>query len=285
MGRPGKITGEYWIIDGSVDFADGDIGDVNHEGIATSHIVSRYVDELRDIAEEMDLDTRGIKDYDGYYDTYQMNKVIEEIHERLTLGDPDSEEEPDESTLLTNEQAHAWIMQRLGCDESAYDIMMGSGDARLYAMQYEGWIAIRSNNVELYGYSAQRQREIADAVMDVLAEEGQEYADPSETEISIYDNKTGRSWTVTVEDLMRPEVNFRPNQMPTTTYNKSMYHLTNPQDSEENKYSGPSSSHPNQWTQAAKNAGIIGPGQDLWRGTSEVIHGFANWLKLREGNQ
>ena len=32
-----RIRGEYWIIDGSATFADGDVGDMNHEGYAIDH--------------------------------------------------------------------------------------------------------------------------------------------------------------------------------------------------------------------------------------------------------
>ena len=36
-----EIKGEYWIYDGNVDFADGDVGDYNHESIAMSHVFNK----------------------------------------------------------------------------------------------------------------------------------------------------------------------------------------------------------------------------------------------------
>jgi hypothetical protein len=52
-----EINGEYWIQNGSVDYADGDIGDQNHESIAIQSVVHQYADEIADLAEEHGLGT------------------------------------------------------------------------------------------------------------------------------------------------------------------------------------------------------------------------------------
>jgi hypothetical protein len=38
------IRGEYWIIDGAATYADGDIGDTNHEGYALDHLRRKVLD-------------------------------------------------------------------------------------------------------------------------------------------------------------------------------------------------------------------------------------------------
>lgn len=271
-----NIRGEYWVIDGYVDFADGDVGDQNHEMIAVNHIVGQHNDAIMSLADELEIE---VDDRYSRYDEVNpetVSSVLSAIEEKLTMGDEDSEEEPDPSTLMSEKQAHAYMMQQIGCDADAYNILWGSGDSRLYAMQYLGWIAIRSNNVELYGYDSSRQKEVADAIWEILQEEGEQVV-PNEVEVSIYDHKTGRSWYATLEELEEP-VSLRTNQQPQTTYNKSLFHFMNPRDEEENKYSTPSKTKTNPWTQMARTTKIIGSGQDLWRGTSESIMNFSEWF-------
>jgi hypothetical protein len=41
-----SIRGEYWIQGGSVEFADGDIGDFNHEAVVMQHAAILLSDEL-----------------------------------------------------------------------------------------------------------------------------------------------------------------------------------------------------------------------------------------------
>lgn len=49
-------NGEFWIIDGSVTYADGDIGDYNHEMVAVEAILSNYDIEDYDEFDRMSLD-------------------------------------------------------------------------------------------------------------------------------------------------------------------------------------------------------------------------------------
>jgi hypothetical protein len=37
------VSGEYWIIEGSAIFADGDVGDMNHE----AHVISHFLEYFR----------------------------------------------------------------------------------------------------------------------------------------------------------------------------------------------------------------------------------------------
>lgn len=248
-GNPNDIRGEYWIIDGFIDFADGDVGDRNHEGIAIDHVVGQYTDDVSNLAEELklphEIDNYDEVDYEAFINT--LGNIREKLEE-----------------TMSEQQADLYIMGELNCNEETYAMLLGFGDPRMYAMKNEGWIAIRSNNVELFGYNNRRQKEIAESVSQILYEEqGVEESDPSQVELSIYDHKTGKSWYATLQDLEQPEVQSRPTQQLTTTYNKP---FTNPKDTEENKYSNPQPSKINPWNTAARKAGL---GSELWRGTSE----------------
>lgn len=243
-----QIRGEYWIQDGILgsEGADG-YGDNNHESIAIYHIFSQYVDALVNLADEMELPNE-LDQYD--IDTEAFTSLLQEILWKL-----------EES--MDVKQANAYVMQELECNEEAYSVLNGSGEAKWYVLKYENWIAIRSNNVELYGYNEKKQREIVEAIHNILWEEGNEGPNPSKVDLSIDDRKTGRTWNVTLEELEQPQLQVRPAQQLTTTYNRQ---FASPKDTEENKYSNPVPGKINPWNVATRKAGL---GSDIWRGTSE----------------
>ena len=147
------IKGEYWIIDGDVDFADGDVGDYNHEALAIDHVFRSWSDNVASVAEEYGIET----DFnsDDYADTESITNTINEI---LEIIQEDHNEE-DSNTIL---------MQQLGITEPAYLVICGFGDARDYVMQYEGWIALRGNSSDLYGFDAEKRKSLAEGVEQIL---------------------------------------------------------------------------------------------------------------------
>lgn len=258
------IRGEYWIIDGHVDFADGDIGDKNHEAIANDYIFNHFSTNVSNLAEELGIedDTESYGEVDPEKVTTILNNIIE-----LLMTDKG----------MNEQGANAYVMKELQADQEAFVILMGGGDPRFYVIKHWGWIAVRSNNVEIFGYDTSRQKQIAEGIRDILYEEGG-HEEP-EIEVAIYDFKTGKSWYASLAELEQPHVTPNVNQQVTTTYNKSFYHGTNPKDEEENKYATQAKSGVNQLNQAAQKQGMVGPGQQLWRGTSES---FRSWLESNE---
>ena len=76
-----EIKGEYWIYDGNVDFADGDVGDYNHESIAMSHVFNKFANNISSLAEELDIEHE-IEHY-GELDTEAMSNLLQEIEDQL----------------------------------------------------------------------------------------------------------------------------------------------------------------------------------------------------------
>ena len=70
------IRGEYWIVDGSVEFADGDVGDYNHEAIATNHVFQQWASSVQKIAEEYEIETE-FETY-GELNTEAVSEAIQE---------------------------------------------------------------------------------------------------------------------------------------------------------------------------------------------------------------
>lgn len=262
-----EIRGEYWIQDGYVDFADGDVGDQNHEGIAISAVCHQYSDEIVSMAEDLEIEDVNINRY-GEVDLEAVARILGKIVEKL-----------EETENMTSQQADSHIMTHLGCNKEAYQILHGGGDGRLYAMKYLNWIAIRSDNIELYGYDENKRKYLQTGLGDILDSEGiDESIPPEEIEFSLYDHKTNRSSYLTMADIESPHVGMQSNQNLYTTKNPSLPNKS----SEENKNQSPQKSVSNSWNLAAKNVGIIGPGQSLWRGTSESWKPFSEWLITRE---
>lgn len=252
-GSPFDIRGEYWHNGDTLEYADGDIGDFNHEGIAIQHVLSNYAEEIAELSEELGVEDNAedLMTY-GEVDFERIPEVLSSISEVL------------QEKGMSEEQADSYIMKEIGCDQEAYLILLGFGHPRLYAMKNLGWVAIRSNNVELFGYDQQKQKQIADALNEIMdIEHGGQDVNPQKIEVSIYDHKTNKGWYSTLEELEQQQVGFKMNQPITSTYNKQFFTKMG---DEENKYSDPQKSKINPWNTAAKNTGI---GTDLWRGTSE----------------
>lgn len=276
-----KIRGEYWIEDGHVQFADGDIGDYNHEGYAIMSVVGQYQDEIIDFAEKLRIENDKTRDGRIYEpDSELTQELMTQIYEKLT----ERTKRPMDSS-----QAISYIMRTIGCNKDAYDILCGGGDGRMYAMEYYGWIAVRSNNVEFYGWDQQKKNQIANGIRDIINEEdysASENLDPNEVELWLEDLKNKKTWETTLAELEEPEIkhSFKtayPGFYPVTSkYNpnsKLGLLMRNKSDREENKYVKPAKSAIKPWNVAAQKAGV---GSELWRGTSESNLEFKNWLEL-----
>jgi hypothetical protein len=250
-----EIRGEYWIQNGHVEFADGDTGDSNHEMIANNHVIYQFADNIIALAKETGIPTENAYRY-GEYDSEVIVDILDNLEKYLKKDN---------------------VMQHLGCNQEAYAILQGGGDSRLYVMKYEGWIAIRSNNIELFGYDEQKRKELVSGLSEILEDEGiDESVPPEEIEFWFDDHKTNRSHSISLAELEQP-ITMRSNIMV-----QSVKKIQPNKDSEENKYQNPSSSVKNKWTQAAQDKGVIPPGHDLWRGTSEGWMPFKKWLNFRE---
>lgn len=211
-----KIRGEYWIQDGAVDFADGDVGEQNHEMVALNAIASDHLDSMADYAEELDIDTRklGRVDDDPSQAAYHLIKSISH-----TL------DERGESPLKIADL----IVKKIEIDMEVYKMLASGGDPRLnrivgvsdprlYVMKNYGWIAVRSNNVELHGFDQKKKKNLIDGIEEILDQEGLDDPD-EEVEFNLYDHKNGRSSDLTLADL-KGESTLRPQTMPNTTYNR-----------------------------------------------------------------
>jgi uncharacterized protein (TIGR02996 family) len=283
-----KIRGEYWVIDGSVDFADGDVGDRNHEMIAMEHVFSEYMNSIESLMDEYNIEHDEFE-YDGV-NIEAIESALSALEEYLTTGlrddGEDDGESPPEIQPISEQEADALMMREIGCNADAYYILRGGGDGRLYCMQYEGWIAVRNNNVELYGFDSQRRAEVAEAIAEIIYEDlglTDEQYDPNEVQIYIYDVKTKRGLSTSLLELAQPGQTQRigMNIQAHTKPPKDQYLTWNPKDTTENTPNWgtkPPMKKPDAWTQAARDKGL--GYHPPWKGTSEGVLSFYEWMRL-----
>lgn len=228
----GNIRGEYWINDGYVEFADGDVGEWNHEAKAIQYLANKHVDNVINIVSDLgvELDDYRNEEYPAGDIEKIREKLIDAIENKMIEWDlPDG--------VDASDSVDHYLQQQLGINDEEYSTMLGYGAASLYCMEHEGWIAVRSNNVEFYGYDENKRKEIVDGIEDILTEELIEVPD-EEIELYLYDHKTKRSWDATLAELKNTS-GVRPNTLPNTTYNTPFFlptKNTGPKGSESPRY-------------------------------------------------
>ena len=261
-----KIRGEYWIQGGQVEFADGDVGDQNHEMVALNSVAADHLDSLTDYAEELNIDHK--EELGGMDDdpSQSARHLLQAIYYTLLEQAFGVEFQ---AMMLDNSVASAkvaeGIVKKLGINMEVYNILGGGGDARLYVMKHDGWIAVRSNNIELFGYDANKKKQISNGIEEILDQEGIEEPQ-EEIEFSVYDHKTNRSFDATLADIKNTNSFARPQQLPNTTYNKPLF--------------VPSDRSGSMGSQSPKTMGIQ---QRQAMQTSEGIMGFKKWLEKQPG--
>ena len=249
------IRGEYWIVNGSIEFADGDIGDQNHESIARHHIQMKYSDEIINLADEMDISIERREP--------DICDILDQIHEKYS-----------EEKQVGRFQADSYIIKELGIDRKIYSMLCG-GSPGTYLMEYEEWIAVRGMNIELWAYNERKRKSLANGISEILEQEGIE--ETEELEFAIHDfTKEGVKY-VTLADIENVQPRMTKPQL-ASVGGVGLQKFGNFQrpDTTENLPTSKPTSKPKTFTTAAQRAKIIPPGHELWRGTSES---FKNWLE------
>lgn len=192
--RRNPVTGEYWIDDsGRAEYADGDVGDKNHETIVEEGLAATFlsamdievdgemIGRLQDYEKEIRawcLEQGGVEEDPEGYDPEDPNDAewLAKNAEALELIDQDPIE-------FARDLVKAMIGKRFpdkGQFDYAWAVACGSGvhDARVYAMQYDGWKRVARHEIETWTLTAHDLKVIADGLSD--AADGEEL-EPDET--------------------------------------------------------------------------------------------------------
>jgi hypothetical protein len=172
LGGRGKrsIKGEFWLDDtGYPTFADGDLGDMNHEAVAMDHLRREIIERhptLSHYAGDEYPDWEGfLREASGdneYLRGVTNNVSMRHIRKLNEKGMADSEKIRQLDDLL----------QSLGVDDDTMDVAQGVGDtdARLYAAKNWGWTRMDGNNLETHGLSQGKLKKLADGVSSAASD-------------------------------------------------------------------------------------------------------------------
>lgn len=200
-----NLDGEYWITDGGeVMYADGDIGDYNHE----AHVIETLQHQI--------MDHFGIYD-DPPYDWDEVKEQI--VEEILNSTDPQNQAAWQQLAESNPDQLIATCLQQQGYPnaEEALYTANGGGDAREYAMEHWGWKRVAGNYVETWTLTASDMDIIVDGITEILWENGSEDVNPEQIELSISVYQTNQRVSMTLAEL--GQRNTAPNRdLPQTAY-------------------------------------------------------------------
>lgn len=160
--------GEWWLSDGNAMYADGDIGDMNHEMYVIDYIQSKYG-----------------KEENQSWDEYIQELAHNGFNEQLQLR-PDEREQITEEFQYDPDQ-FAWpVLQSMGMTDEELSIAGGFGDARLFGLKQLGWKRVAGNNVQTWALTANDLDEITSGLYDAV----QDQVDEMEFNIEVCSNNS-----------------------------------------------------------------------------------------------
>lgn len=171
--KEGSFRGEWWFQeDGFAQFADGDVGDMNHETYVIERLRREILGEL-----DIDFDEEYIDDLGNYKDA-----IFEKIRDELNaaeLGDWNDELYMKVlSSYFKRTNAELLIKMKYA---------WGSGDAREYALIHWGWQRVKGNIIQTQTLTSKDLTNIVRGLNDAY---GDELEDTDETNVS-NDNPMG----------------------------------------------------------------------------------------------
>ena len=149
------FRGEYWLDTyGTATFADGDIGDFNHEALVIMEAQTNVVSTL---ADNPAFDFISDGDMDGEFGPSE--ETMDAIGEKL-----DAMTEAEGTSLDV-------VLKRLGVDPEEFNIANDQGDARDYGLRVNKQIRVAGNEIQMYDLSSGRMRVLADGLYDAYGED------------------------------------------------------------------------------------------------------------------
>lgn len=209
--RNGLDLGEYWLEDvGMAVYADGDIGDTNHEMEAFQGFLGLDLDFIRT---DCEISPNGfdwaclaqelVDEAEIEADVGDLDKMSKQnwtaLAEKLEVDDRYLSSKADRDVILgltwlqkhdaSMEFVEWWISQK------------GMADAREYALEHGGWIRVKGVNFETWNFDEHALHVIREA--DFWPEEDEEGVplEESEEEIYVDELSTGQGYTLKLKEL------------------------------------------------------------------------------------
>lgn len=159
------LGGEWWFIDGTAVYADGDIGDMNHTGYVLAYLYSEFVEALRSCCVPW-LEELGEQMDEEFSDSITIRcEILDHVDAKCKRngGDlpPDVEDDP-----------WPFVAKAIEWDRDKLDALLdvGNADQRLWAVKNQGWVRCAGNNIEAWTLNDSTIKRIASAIYDACVE-------------------------------------------------------------------------------------------------------------------
>ena len=140
-----KLPGEWFLVEGQAEYAEGDIGEYNHEAIVRRNVLYKLADAANDF-----LDA-GINLDDEYIDETTLEYIMAEQVEGA--ADPQA------------------MMDKMGVTQKEIDVALGRSNATDYGIEELGYVRVAGNNLQLSGLTRSKMLEIANGLYDAVGDE------------------------------------------------------------------------------------------------------------------
>jgi len=142
------MEGEFWLDGGTSMFADGDIGEMDHEGYAMDYAAREQLNNIQG-----DYDEFNGEDVDWFGFTAKWTADMIEKYGLDETADPLND--------LTEEQ-----LKEEGVDRELWSVAFGNGDVRAYAAEKWGWVRVAGNSIQMNTLDKAKLKELADGLYD-----------------------------------------------------------------------------------------------------------------------
>ena len=192
---PPRLHGEWWVDHhGTLEYADGDVGDAGHDIIAGHHIYNQF-----------DFPEFNFDHFEGYISPEQTQPAYDSYLEGEAQQQPsgtDVGEWVDE-----NHDYFGFMVDRMG--QPHYDAFHGKqGAQKEFVIQHYGWIAIRQHHLDVWKLTPENQMVMASALEEAYDE------DAENGRYTIHEYSTGKTITnVTLDQLNSGTVGAAPDRI------------------------------------------------------------------------
>lgn len=185
-----RVRGEYWIDDcGQALYADGDVGDRNHEAFVLEQAMSGVLDALN---LSFDDDNRSLHDFWEAVDTFNADNIED-------YKTSDKFRDPEDTMITLLKRMGKWTPQLgelLDCaldrlEHPLYALPDTPKDVREFAIVRWGWGWVKENWIGIHRFDKETRQRIVRGIDDILDQEGFSHEDdkPIVWEIRIYSSK------------------------------------------------------------------------------------------------
>jgi hypothetical protein len=182
------VRGEYWITDYGIQYADGDVGDMNHEMIAAQQVTGELLSYFDvELGEEVPTNF-------NYLEREQLGEISDFLFNEMGRDDEEEWEEQFEDNYINyiEDYLKKQDIENLG---DKLKVVWDQMDARVYGLKNLGWKRIHGNWIETWTLSQGDLKEIVSGIYEIMEQEGFQDIEDENEEFNIEVRANGRTFT------------------------------------------------------------------------------------------